>query len=222
MKRLRQLWDSLRARYAAAPRVVQLAAMTLGGFVAIMGVYTPLARFNGYRTELRREIETNRAELDNVRAYVARAEGVGGERELLSKRLEGLNSRLIPGNTGTLAAAHLQDLVTTVAGETAVSVQSAQVMREERAGAYRQVTVRLTARATLKALADFLERLEYGTMQISVPFLQIDRRGAVRQARPNARPGPEDRILSATIEVRGLMVGSSAGEEEGGAASGRS
>ena len=57
-------------------------------------------------------------ELAQLTAYVTRGEPVEREREQLEKRLEGLKSRLVPGDTGTLAAAHLQDHVTTLANET--------------------------------------------------------------------------------------------------------
>jgi hypothetical protein len=216
MKRLKALWTTLKARYETWPRVLQIVAMAVGGFLAVMAIYAPVRRFNAYRAEVREEIERSWEEVDHLHAYVARAEPVERERELLEKRLESLQSRLVPGDTGTLAAAHLQDHVTTVANDTAVSIQSAQVMREERlGGGYRQVTVRLTVRATLKALADFLEGVEYGTMQLSVPFLQIDRRGAVRRGQPGASASPEDRVLSATLEVRGLAAVTGGDEEEG-------
>jgi hypothetical protein len=163
--------------------------------------------------------------VSQLRGYLARANDVERERDLLAKRLDGLGSRLVAGNTGTLAAAHLQDHVNTVAADTGVSVQSAQVMREEEVGVYRQVTVRLTLRATIKALADFLEALEYGSMQLSVPYVQIDRRGsesARRRAEVKARfkgqAPTEERVLSATLEIRALAAGETvapAGDEEG-------
>jgi hypothetical protein len=213
MKRLKSLWITLKARYQAWPRVVQIAAMAVGGFVAIIAIYAPIQRFTAYRASVQAEIESYQDELAQLKAYVTRGEPVEREREQLEKRLAGVKSRLVPGDTGTLAAAHLQDHVTTLANETAVNVQSAQVMREERMGTYRQVTVRLTVRATLKALADFLEKAEYGTMHLSVPFLQIDRRGAVRRGRTDVPATAEDRVLSATLELRGLAA---AGDGEKG------
>ncbi len=211
MTRLKTLWTTLRARYQTLPRALQLVVMSVGASAAVMLVYAPVVRFNAYRDEVQQQIETSREEVEHLRSYVARAEQVRREGELLDKRLDGLKPRLVPGNTGPLAAAQLQDRVTTVAGDTAVSVQSTQVMREEPVGRYVQVTVRLTVRATLKALAAFLEGTEYGETQLAIPFLQIDRRGAVA-GRPRTAPGGDDneRILSATVEVRGLAAVGSA------------
>jgi hypothetical protein len=82
-------------------------------------------------------------------------------------------------------------------------------MREEEVGEYRRITVRLTVRATLKALADFLETVEYGSMQLSVPFLQIDGRAAKARRRAKSKSKQDkqrQRVLSATLEVRGLAA----------------
>ena len=205
--RLKTLWATLRRRYQTLPRVFQLVVMSVIAFGAVMLVYAPVVRFNTYRVDVQKEIESYREEVSHLQAYVGRAEQVDREGNMLGKRLDGLKTRLVPGNTGTLAAARLQDRVTTLAASTAVSVQSAQVMREERVGRYVQVTVRLTVRATLKALAEYLEGIEYGETQLSVPFLQIDRRGAVaRRTRGVNTPAEDDRILSATLEVRGLAA----------------
>jgi general secretion pathway protein M len=217
MTRFKALWITLKTRYRTWPRAVQLVVMGLGFGVVAVGMQTGVVRFLNYRAQVRHEIDAYRDEVEHLRAYVARMESVEHERELLSKRLEGLSSRLVPGDTGALAAAHLQDHVTTIANDTGVNVQSAQVMREERVGAYRQVTVRLTIRATTGAFAGFLEAVEYGSMQLFVPFLQLDRRGAAttrrRQAGKSAKPEAE-RIVSATVEVRGLAAGTEAAAEE--------
>jgi hypothetical protein len=214
MSRLKELWAVLKARYQTWPRAVQLAAMGLLLGVCALVINAWVVRLYTYRTDTVTDIEIERDRVAQLQAYVARAKDVEHEREMLVKRLEGLKDRLVPGDTGTLAAAHLQDHVNTIARETGAVVQSAQVMREEEAGVYRQVTVRLTLRATVKALADFLEALEYGSMQLAIPYLQIDRRAGgnvLRRAQVKARAKgqaiEEDRMLSATIEVRGLAAG---------------
>jgi hypothetical protein len=215
MTRFKALWTTLKMSYRTWPRMVQLAVMGLGFGIVAVGVKTAAVEFLNYRAQVLHQIEAYRDEVEHLRAYVARMEFVEHERELLSKRLESLGSRLVPGDTGALAAAHLQDHVTTIANDTGVNVQSAQVMREERVGSYRQVTVRLTIRATTGAFAEFLEAVEYGSMQLFVPFLQIDRRGATASRRRRAGKQKEaERIVSATIEVRGLAAGTETGGEE--------
>jgi hypothetical protein len=225
MTRVKELWRLLKSRYQAWPRAIQLAVVGLALGLGVLMINAWAVRLYAYRTDTVTEMDVDQDRVSQLRGYLARANDVERERDLLAKRLDGLGSRLVAGNTGTLAAAHLQDHVNTVAADTGVSVQSAQVMREEEVGVYRQVTVRLTLRATIKALADFLEALEYGSMQLSVPYVQIDRRGsesARRRAEVKARfkgqAPTEERVLSATLEIRALAAGETvapAGDEEG-------
>jgi hypothetical protein len=228
MTRLKALWATLESRYNTLPRVVQIVVIGLGFGAIALVINTAVVSFYNYRTGIQDQIDANRDRAEQLQEYIARAEEVERERNMLAKRLEGLRSRFVPGDTGTLAAAHLQDHVTTVASDTGVNVQSAQVMREEKIGSYRQVTVRLTLRATIKALSGFLETLEYGTMQLSVPFLQIDRRGGATRRRSKAQSRAQEqkeRVLSATLEVRGFAGtnmpkrppdGETEGEPDGG------
>jgi hypothetical protein len=207
MTRFESLRATLRTRYLALPRPLQLVVMALGASMAVVLIYAPIVRFNAYRARIQQEIETYREEVEHLRGYVARAEQVERDRELLAKRLDGLADRLVPGEKPEIAAARLQDHITNLAGSTAVSVQSTQVMRHEPMGPYVQVTLRLVVRASVKALADFLNGIEYGGMQLSVPFLQIDRRGAApRPSRVDPSVRAEERMLSATVEVRGFTA----------------
>ena len=217
MTRLKTLSRILKARYEALPRALQIVVMGLAFGILALVINTAVVRLQNYRAQMRAEVDANRERVNHLHAYVARAEQVERERELLTERLQSLQDRVLPGDTGTLAAAHLQDHVTTVAGDTGVSVQSAQVMREEEVGEYRRITVRLTLRATVKALADFLEKIEYGSMQLSVPFLQIDGRGGTtpRRGALTANVSAE-RVLSATLEVRGLAAAGTVAPETAG------
>jgi general secretion pathway protein M len=200
MTRLKELWAALRARYQAQPRVVQLVVI-VGAWatVALTAQWAIVAAVN-YRARVGEEIDERRQKVERLRDAIARADVVHRNHETLSKRVDELRGRLVPGDTGTLAAANLQDRVNTIANEKGVSVQSTQVMREDQAGAFRKVTVRLTLTGSLRSIAEFLEAVEYGPQQLSVPFLQVDRRGAV------AARGAAQRTLSATVEVSGLMV----------------
>jgi hypothetical protein len=225
MTRLKDLWSLLKARYQTWPRAIQLAVVGLGLGLGVLMINAWVVRLYNYRTDTVTEMDVDQDRVAQLRGYLARAKDVERERDLLAKRLEGLASRLVPGDTGTLAAAHLQDHVSTVAADTGVNVQSAQVMREEEVGVYRQVTVRLTLRATIKALADFLEAVEYGSLQLSIPYMQIDRRGSASarrraqvKARARGQASAETRVLSATLEIRAFAAGEGmapAKEQEG-------
>ena len=216
MSRLQALRELVKARYQSWPRVIQLLGLGLVLGTVVIWAGGAAVSFRDYRRGVRESIESDRDRVAHLTAYVGRADGVEHERDLLAKRLESLQDRLVAGDTATLAAAHLQDHVTTVAKDTGVNVQSAQVMRDEDVGEYRRVTVRLTLTATIKTLGAFLEAVEYGTPQLSVPFLQVDRRGSKVRRRASLKRAEKipERVLSATMEVRGLAARGAAPSEE--------
>ncbi len=93
----------------------------------------------------------------------------------------------------------LQEKTNTIAAEKGVTVQSTQVMKEEVVEPFRKVAVRLTLSSELKPLAELLAAIEYG-QQLSVPFIEISRRGAVP-----GQKGP--RTLQVSMEVDGFVEG---------------
>src|SRR5437016_1674041 len=60
-----------------------------------------------------------------------------------------------------------------------------------------------TTAGELKPCSEMLAGLEYGAQQLTIPFLEVSRRGAVAGAK-----GP--RTLSATVEVSGYLLGEEA------------
>src|SRR5206468_8028655 len=95
--------------------------------------------------------------------------------------------------------------------------------KEEAAEPFHTIAIRLTLSGELKPFAEFVSGLEYGPQQLSIPFLEVSRRGAAAAA----VKGP--RVLQATVEVSGYLQGAEPtkaeaepGEGEGEAAPGAS
>ena len=65
-------------------------------------------------------------------------------------------------------------------------MQSTQVMKEEAVDPFRKVAVRLTLSGELKPFAELVSGLEYG-QQLAIPFVEVNRRGAVPGAKGRAR-----------------------------------
>ena len=82
-----------------------------------------------------------------------------------------------------------------------MSLQTTQVMKDEAVGSFRKVSLRITASAELRHLAEFLTDLEFGQLRVSIPFIELNRRGGVRV-------GNSGRSVSATLEVSGIVQGS--------------
>jgi len=81
------------------------------------------------------------------------------------------------------------------------------VMKEEPIEPFRKIALRLTLSGELKPFAELLSGLEYGPQQLTIPFVELSRRGAVAGAK-----GP--RTLQATIEVSGYLQGEQAAKAE--------
>jgi len=159
-----------------------------------------------YRQSVADEIVEGQEQLKRSVRIVRSADSLRAERESLEKKLVLARQRLLPGRGATLGAAALQERANALAAEKGITVQSTQVMKDEAQDPYRKVAIRLTLSGELRPFAELVSGLEYG-QQLTVPFVEVNRRGAV----PGAK-GP--RTLSATLEVSGFVLAEDAKVEE--------
>lgn len=198
----RALWASMRAWYAAHSTRDRRIVLGVGAAVVLslvwIGIVAPL---RAYRRGVAEEIAEGQEQLERAARFLGAIDSLRAEHAELSKRLDDAKGRLLPGDSGTLGAAALQERANSLAAEKQITLQSTQVMREETQEPFRKVAVRLTLTGELKPFADLVAALEYGQQQVTIPFVELTRRGAV----PGAR-GP--RTLSATVEVSGYLLAS--------------
>ena len=196
---LRGLLDSARRWYATHGerdrRIILGVAIAVGLALVYVGVVEPII---GYRKAVAEEIAEGQDRLEQAERFVGALDGLRKERDELKQRLDQARSRLLPGATGAIGAAALQERVNTVAGQRNITVQSTQVMREEEVPPFRKVAVRLTLSGELKDFAGFLSELENGPQALRVPFMEISRRGAQVAGKPRA--------LSVSLEVSGYLL----------------
>lgn len=201
---VRALLDAARRWYATHSERDRRILLGVGGAIALSLVYvTVIDPLRTYRKHVGEEIAEGHEQLERSARFLGAADALRAERDDLRKRLDQAKDRLLPGDSGTLGAAALQDRANGIAAEKGITVQSTQVMREEPADPFRKVAVRLTLSGELKPFSEFISGLEYGPQQLNLPFVEVSRRGAVAGAK-----GP--RTLSATVEVSGYLRG---GEE---------
>lgn len=195
---LRELWGGLVRWYQGHSqrdrRIIAAVGVAIGLYLLDLVLVEPV---RAYRQGVADEIAAGHDELERAARFVAAAPVLKAERDDLRKRLDQAKTRLLPGDTGTLGAAALQEKANAIANEKGLTIQSTQVMKEEAADPFRKVAVRLTMSAEPKALAEFLAAVEYG-QQLSVPFIEVSRRGATP-----GKAGP--RTLQATVEVSGYV-----------------
>ena len=206
---IRALWDRALGwyrGYSERDRRIILGILVAAGLSLLyIGILEPLL---DYRKAMGKEIADGQEELERSMRFVAAKDTLRAEREDLRKRLGQAKARLLPGATGTLGAAALQERANALASEKGISVQSTQVMKEEVSEPFHKVAVRLTLSGELKPLADFVSGIEYG-QQLTIPFIEASRRGAVAGAK-----GP--RTISATVEVSGFVQGGLPPKSDGG------
>lgn len=200
-------WRERWARFSARERrLIGAAGGVLGLFLVHFLVISP---FLSYRQDLQDEILGHRDKIENGQAYLARTADITRQRDQLQKLYQTVHTQLVPGDTPTLAAANLQNTLHSLAGEKGVEIQSTQVMRDDAVGEFRRIAVRITVTGDLKQVADFLAGVEHGQTRVTIPFLEISRRGAVLR-------GKAGRALSATIEVTAFLQGAPATTPAGG------
>lgn len=197
---LRELWGRVVRWYAGHDtrdrRILAAVGVAVALYLLDVAVIEPV---RAYRQSVVDEIASGEEALERAARFAAAVPGLKAERDDLRRRLEQAKTRLLPGGTGTLGAAALQEKTNTIAGEKGVTVQSTQVMKEEVVEPFRKVAVRLTLSSELKPLAELLAAIEYG-QQLSVPYVEISRRGAVP-----GQKGP--RTLQVSMEVDGFVEG---------------
>lgn len=205
---LRALWERALAWYNGYSqrdrRWILGVLIAVGLSIVYLGVIEPIL---DYRKAVGREISDGQFELERAMRFVGAKDTLRAEREDLRKRLTQAKGRLLPGGTATLGAAALQERANALASEKHIAVQSTQVMKEENVDPFRKVAVRLTLSGELEPFAELVSALEY-KQQLSVPFVEVSRRGAVAGAK-----GP--RTLSITLEVSGFVQAGAAGKADG-------
>jgi len=206
--RFRELWTLAARWYAAHSTRDRRILAGIGAVAALSLLYVGLVQpLIHYRKRVKTEIEEGQDQLEHAARFLAVADTLRAERDDLRQRVAQAKERLLPGSSGTLGAAALQERANSLAAEKGVTVQSTQVMKEEPADPFRKIAIRLTLSGELRPLAELLSGLEYGPQQLSIPFIEISRRGAIAGAK-----GP--RTLSATVEVNGYLEGEQAKKAE--------
>ena len=203
--RLGALWAAWQR---LSTREQTLAGLALGALILVGLRYAIIAPYVSYTTQLEETIERDLERIAKMQRQRDRSEEVAERRQALARRFTTVQKQLVPGATPTLAAAHLQERVQTIAGQSGLEVVTTQVMREESLGSFRKTAVQMTFRGDTPAIADFLSSVEYGDWLLSVSRLEVrsaGRHGTIRRRRTarNTRRPP----LTITLEVEGVMQG---------------
>ena len=200
---MRDWLEGLITRFRETDRQQQLY-LILGVLAVIVVLRYGASWFSEHREAVREDIQQQAQRLANARQLLERAPAAAAEAKRLRQRYTELTTRLLPGDSPALAAAALQDRLSSVATERGVAIQSTQVLREEEQGDFQKAALRVTATGELGQLAHFLAELEQGTPQIEVTFIELNRRASPVR-RVGMPTGGMARNVSATLQVTGFL-----------------
>jgi general secretion pathway protein M len=195
--RLKQIWQRLSARERVLAGVALLA---LALVVIRYGIIEP---YLVYTAHLEEEIEQSVQRVAKMERQRGRREQIAAQVGQLRRRFQETRQRLIPGGTPALAAAHLQERIQTLAGQSGLELVTTQVMRDEAVGEFRKIAVQVTLRGELSAVAEFVAGVEYGEWLLAVSTLEVR---STYNLRVRPKEGPKN-PLTITLEVGGIMQG---------------
>ena len=188
----------MKALSPAAGRIIALALLAAAIALPYRLIVAPLQ--DGYQ-ELTDEAASRREVLDRYRR-------LADSREELRRRLESLRDNpaaqtgFLTGESETLVAAELQNLVRSVVERSGGRLESTQVLPPVTEGAFRRVTLRVRMSANIDGLSRVLYDLES-----MLPYLFVDGLDVVSRERRGARQDPQAgaSILSVSYDVFGYM-----------------
>jgi type II secretory pathway component PulM len=96
--------------------------------IAYLWIVSPVIE---YRRSVEQRIADGQEELERATRFLAAKDTLRAEREDLRKRLTQAKTRLLPGGTGTLGSAALQERANAIASERGITVQRTQVLPDE-------------------------------------------------------------------------------------------
>ncbi len=201
---MRDFVADILARLQATNRQQRLYIL-VGLLAAIVVLRYGTTWYFDYRDSVKADIRLSAQRLASAQKLLERAPQVQEQLDQLRNRYRGTVAQLVPGDTPTLAAAELQDRVSSLAAKNGVRIQTTQVLKDEAVGPFRQVSLRVTASGDIRNLAGMLTELEFGNLRVSLPFLELSRRGAAIRRRTKS---PQARAVSATFQVAGIVAGS--------------
>ena len=201
--RLTQLWQRLSSR----------ERMLIGGaFLALLAVafrYGVVSSYLAYKEQVQDRIVQERQRVEKSLRQIRRGPQAERRLEALRQQYQEVVSRLIPGKSSSLAAAHLQERLQNLASQSGLEITSTQVMKDEPVGEFQKTSVKLTLRGKMAAFAGFLTAVEYDSWWLTVATLEIRARNTRRRSKAKRALRP----LTVTMEVGGIRQKSALPEE---------
>ena len=145
-------------------------------------------------------------QIRKYQSVIAKKKGLQREKQVLGKRLNSIEKRLLPGSTAALAAVNLQEFIKKVAGAEGIEIETMRVMsaRQAEGSSYTLVPLRFVITSDMRQLKDLLFQIESGPRLLIVRELRVD-------SRAERTPGE----IRAIMTVEGVMPQNGSPGKEG-------
>lgn len=146
---------------------------------------------------VREVLAAKELKLVKYREKLLEKEAAAAELSVLTNTLRQIEAGLLTGETPSLAAAEVQEIVTTVANASGAQIKTIRVLQPEPLPkqAYAAIPVEVTLSSTLRELTELLYRLEGSAKLLRVSRMEIKALGG----RPRAG-APEGLVTTLTVE----------------------
>lgn len=177
---------------------IGIAAAILVYFLGVL----PLVEMVGKSQE---EIVLKKRVLSKYEEFLQNRKAVEEELDRATKQYEGIQQRLLPGETPQLGAAHLQEVVKKALEKNGMTIRSFRILEPKEMGGYRKISIHIDFNPTSKmsGLMQFIQEIEQNDKELMISEMDL--------LVPNPRM---PNMIQGSLVVSGLMKADQAQEKK--------
>lgn len=195
---MKRIWERLSKREKG------LIAASFGILLLVLGRYLIFLPFLEHRAQVREQLEVQPQVLEKNLRYVNQKTEIEAGLEKARADLKGLESVLLSGDTPSVSASNLQEVVQALAAKEGTQVITTRVLNPEVMGPFTKIPIQLEVGGQIDQLANFIRGIGSTETLLSVSELNVRSLftpAAVRGAAGAASPVPS---LRASLIVSGF------------------
>jgi len=171
------------------------------GIAAVLsaGLFTFVIKpINNNRMKIKTDIERKTDFIDRYNEVLKNKDVIDTRIKELEKKGQQMRSYLLAGETPSLAAADLQNLLQSAGGELGLTLESVKVLDPRKVDIFYQIPVDVSMKTEMRKLKDFIYKIENSPKFLTVPRFRM------RVIKNNIQFEPE--VIEARIEAAGYIL----------------
>ena len=178
-------------------RKIIAAGLAVLVFLAMIYLFSSARRSTHLASEA---LELNELKLAKYRQKLQKKKIINRELLTLKNSVKQAEARLLTGKTPPLAAAEIQEIVTSIADAAGGQIKTVRILQPDRSGKemYLAIPVEVTIHSTMRELTLLLHKLDSSAKLLRIAKLEIRSRGGRRGRGPSVN-------LFTTMRVEGFL-----------------